>query len=415
MSDDSVALATLPPAPPPSDHDYEAILGAVMETVRGRWFLTEYARRNRNADTELVLAAIERLPSLRPDSLAPPDDRLRFDLIEMAKAIARTRAEIAAIKPDAEHDGKIVEASEELDAIVRTTENATSEVLAAAEQIQETAWTMREADIDAAFCDTLDARATDIYTACSFQDLTGQRIRKVIGVLHYLEARINAMIAIWGDKDYIDAGEATAGLAPPVAAPSGADLDQADIDMVLQPAAPEPPAPEAAAEPPHVADLDVAEPEPDSGADNTVVAPEDVESDNAREDDELGERDSGAGTIGFMAVGLQEEVEVPALVIVAGTAQGDKAALEEQAPAETAPHVPAADAQADTPPATVVDPTPDEPGPTATAVAAETTDVAVAAPATEAAPAVQVPAAPARDPLADIRALSEEEKIALCS
>lgn len=44
-----------------SDADFDAIEAAVMESARGRWFLVEYARRNRNADTQLLLAALARL------------------------------------------------------------------------------------------------------------------------------------------------------------------------------------------------------------------------------------------------------------------------------------------------------------------------------------------------------------------
>ena len=57
---------------------------------------------------------------------------------------------------------------------------------------------MREQGVESEVCDLLDANATEVYTACSFQDLTGQRTRKVIQVLRYLEDRINAMIGIWG-------------------------------------------------------------------------------------------------------------------------------------------------------------------------------------------------------------------------
>lgn len=46
---------------PLRERDYEAIEAAVMETERGRWFLAEYARRNRTADTRLLLDAIRRL------------------------------------------------------------------------------------------------------------------------------------------------------------------------------------------------------------------------------------------------------------------------------------------------------------------------------------------------------------------
>jgi len=60
MSNESLALSTIPPRPPAED-DYDLICATMMGSGRGRWFLDEYARRNRNADTALVLAAIERL------------------------------------------------------------------------------------------------------------------------------------------------------------------------------------------------------------------------------------------------------------------------------------------------------------------------------------------------------------------
>jgi chemotaxis regulatin CheY-phosphate phosphatase CheZ len=226
-----------------SEADYSAIEAAVMETARGRWFLAEYARRNRHADTTMLLAALDRIEAaLGGERSVEPIDRIRFDLVEMAKAIARTKAEIAAIKPDADHHGKFGEATEELDSIVQATESATSDILAAAEQVQEIAWTLREQGLEAEVCDVLDGRATDIYTACSFQDLTGQRTRKVIQALSYLESRINAMIKIWGLEGAMAAEAAeserargdTALLNGP--ALPGHGLDQADIDMVMAPA-----------------------------------------------------------------------------------------------------------------------------------------------------------------------------------
>ena len=236
---------------PLNEADYQAIEAAVMETNRGRWFLAEYTKRNRNADTKVLLAALERiehtirsqrpaepLSSERPETV----DRIRFDLIEMAKAIARTKAEIATIKPDSDHHGKFGEATEELDSIVGATEAATSDILAAAEQIQEIAWTLREQGLEPEVCDFVDARATDIYTACSFQDLTGQRTRKVTQVMRYLEDRINAMIDIWGLDSTMaaEAGQtARAHRADParLGGPGKVahELDQADVDVVMGP------------------------------------------------------------------------------------------------------------------------------------------------------------------------------------
>jgi chemotaxis protein CheZ len=181
-----------------SEEDYASIEAAVMETARGRWFLAEYASRNRNSDTGAVLEAIARLERVVASSSHGGEaERLRLDLIDMAGAIARTKSEIASMRPEGE-GGRIGEATNELDAIVKATEQATGEILAAAEHLQEVAWTMREAGIEGAACDIIDQRATDIYTACSFQDITGQRTQKVIQVLRYLEDRLGTMIAIWG-------------------------------------------------------------------------------------------------------------------------------------------------------------------------------------------------------------------------
>jgi chemotaxis protein CheZ len=234
-------MSNLPVPMPLSEADYDMIESAVMETARGRWFLAEYARRNRHADTTMLLGAIERLEvSLRGDPPSRAVDRLRFDLVEMAKSIARTKAEIATIKPDAVQHGKFGEATEELDSIVQATEIATSEILAAAEQIQEIAWTLREQGLDPMVCDTLDARATEIYTACSFQDLTGQRTGKVIEVMRYLEGRINAMIAIWGLQGAMSAEAevaAEASQADLLSGPAraGHGLDQSGVDVVMGP------------------------------------------------------------------------------------------------------------------------------------------------------------------------------------
>jgi hypothetical protein len=221
----------------PSDPDYEAIQLAVMETERGRWFLSEYARRNRQADTEMLVAAlakIERAVGHQPEPSSL--EKFRLDVLEMSRAIARTRAEIAAIKPP-ETDGRIMEASGELESIVSATETATSEILAAAERVQEVAWTLREAGGDAEACDNIDHHAVAIYTACSFQDLTAQRTRKVTEILSFLEKRVNAMADIWQFAEDESAEESvgdTAQAAPPPAAMSQDDVDFVLIEKELQ-------------------------------------------------------------------------------------------------------------------------------------------------------------------------------------
>ena len=71
MSDSTPALRS--EQEPLADSDYDTILGAVMETARGRWFLQEYARQNRNADTGVLLVAIDRIESLLKSREAAPE------------------------------------------------------------------------------------------------------------------------------------------------------------------------------------------------------------------------------------------------------------------------------------------------------------------------------------------------------
>lgn len=184
-----------------SEEDYKLIEGALLQNPRGRWFLEEYIQRNRPEDTQKLLSAIQRIENNlneKPQAPAQQDiDPIRMSIIEMSKAIAKTREEIASIKPSDDQENQILTATEELSAIVESTENATNTILEAAEEIQEAAWSLRETGADGTPCDKIDEKTTDIYTACSFQDITGQRTTKVVQALCYIENRVNAMIDIW--------------------------------------------------------------------------------------------------------------------------------------------------------------------------------------------------------------------------
>ena len=196
MAHEPVALTTSIESAPPSGADYDAICAAVMETVRGRWFLQEYARRNRNADTSTVLNAIERLEAaIQGERTGQVVERFRFDLNEMAEAVALAKAEIAAIKPDDAVAGNARPAS-----AAQVHDRATSDLLATAEQIQDLSWRLREQGIDAHMCDGLDSRAREIVAACSQPDLTGQRTHAAIEMLRSLEGRLNDLMSFSNQK-----------------------------------------------------------------------------------------------------------------------------------------------------------------------------------------------------------------------
>ena len=180
--------------------EYHTLEQTLLESDRGRRFLKEYLNRHKTPETTEILGAIQRLEKVVTRERTVPDlDKIRLDIAEMHEAIERTKAEIANIKAEGDDDSnRFVDASHELDAIVTQPEGATQSILEAAEQIQEQAWVLREKGADDAACDEIDAKATEIFMACSFQDLTGQRTNKVVQVLRYLESHINLMIGIWG-------------------------------------------------------------------------------------------------------------------------------------------------------------------------------------------------------------------------
>lgn len=184
---------------PIGEAEYQTLAQTLLESDRGRRFLGEYLRRNKTPETQEILSAIKRLEKTVGQGTSVPNvDTIKLDIADMAEAIDRTKSEIANIKAEEEDSNRFVNASSELDAIVKHTEAATQTILEAAEAIQEQAWTMREQGAADELCDVIDEKATEIFMACSFQDLTGQRTNKVVQVLSYLESRINYMIGLWG-------------------------------------------------------------------------------------------------------------------------------------------------------------------------------------------------------------------------
>src|SRR5262249_52610331 len=93
MADEAFALSPISARPSlPSEQDYEAIREAFMETSRGRWFLGEYARRNRNSDTRMVLDAVARIEATLAEQKKPVvDDRPPEALAAIRSAVDRAR------------------------------------------------------------------------------------------------------------------------------------------------------------------------------------------------------------------------------------------------------------------------------------------------------------------------------------
>jgi hypothetical protein len=198
MPDRPFALSLVPPLPPAED-DYDAICATMMESARGRWFLDEYARRNRNADTALVLAAIERVESaIRGERDQQPYQSFRTQLLEMAKAITMTRAEVAEIAPQTQARANGPEAPP-------ANVQASPQILGTAERIADVAWTMRERGFDPKTCDQIEALAASILSAPFLRDTDDQRTHQLSEVLVYLERRIDTMLEAYASAPSVEA------------------------------------------------------------------------------------------------------------------------------------------------------------------------------------------------------------------
>jgi len=127
--------------------------------------------------------------------------KLKAELDSIYEAIAKTKREIATLHHTAGSESQdMTRVTNELDAVVSGTEGATENILAAAEFIDETANTLgaRLSGQDADLASDIQEKVVQIFESCNFQDLTGQRITKVIGTLRFIEDRIVRMMEIWG-------------------------------------------------------------------------------------------------------------------------------------------------------------------------------------------------------------------------
>jgi len=127
--------------------------------------------------------------------------KLKVELDAIYEAIAQTKKEIATLHQTTGAEGEeMARVTNELDAVVIGTEGATETILAAAEFIDETANTLsaRISQEDAELAGDIQDKVVSIFEACNFQDLTGQRITKVVATLRFVEDRIMQMMDIWG-------------------------------------------------------------------------------------------------------------------------------------------------------------------------------------------------------------------------
>lgn len=138
-------------------------------------------------------------PSLDQDDemtqqTSPDEQRLRHEILALASEVNLAMEELKSLGAEHIHQTDIPTATDELSAIVEMTESATSDILDAAERIERVGLLLSENTEAQTVC----AAVTEIYQACNFQDITGQRVRKIVNTLRAIDHRITSICASFG-------------------------------------------------------------------------------------------------------------------------------------------------------------------------------------------------------------------------
>ena len=194
--------------------------------------LADIRARYPDSAPEVVADVVRAVLGTMSGDLSAHETSLLAEVEQLGKMIASAKAEIAALRVDDITQAHIPFATDELDAIVEHTATATNAILNSCETLDAVADSLSGEEAA-----KLQDATTRIYEACSFQDITGQRITKVVGTLKTIEAKVAQIVAAFGG------GEAEIEGLPSEAADEASLLngpqhptvamDQSDIDRLL--------------------------------------------------------------------------------------------------------------------------------------------------------------------------------------
>lgn len=184
------------------DAEYVALETTLRSSERGRRFLADYARQHPTPEVKLLLDAVSRLEAASADAQRHHDTHgLVSELVAMSETISDMRREIGALCAAEARDSDPMAAPCAFEQILNASTRATSDVLQALEEIQSVSGALRAQGVDPDYCDRLDERAVDIYTACARREMAGQQTADAFNLLRDLERRIDALIEDWSDHE----------------------------------------------------------------------------------------------------------------------------------------------------------------------------------------------------------------------
>jgi chemotaxis protein CheZ len=182
-----------------------AASGGASATLQHHEVLTELKALRDLIEQRAPVAPQIESGSEKHDQITVGDlNKLKSETDSIHRAITRTMQELASLHFGTFSDAGKGRASRELDAVVDSTERATQQILEAAEIIDETANTLSASlkhEQERALASDIRDHVVRIFEACNFQDLSGQRIAKVLATLTFVEDRVARMLEIWGGRD----------------------------------------------------------------------------------------------------------------------------------------------------------------------------------------------------------------------
>ena len=207
--------------------------------------LQDLSKLGPRSEPSEISDAVESVMATVDGDLSAVNMKLYAEIEALSRYIANAKAEIAQVRPDEIRTTHLPTATDELEAIVGATEQATNQIFEAVEGIEEVA-----ATLDEGTAQKITDHVTSVYEACSFQDITGQRITKVVTALQQIETKVDTLLSAFGEeaaqarkKNRAETGEtadraasaedADKALMNGPAAPGDDAVSQDDIDALL--------------------------------------------------------------------------------------------------------------------------------------------------------------------------------------
>jgi len=178
--------------------------------------------------TEVIATVVSRMG----DKLSSAQVKIAWELEQLAKQIDGLYEELSSFNASAIKGNHLPKAHDELAEVVQATADATSTIMDACDVINKAAEGLPPEKAEA-----ITGGVMNIYEACSFQDITGQRITKVVKTLKVIEERIDSLIQTIGAnanpelQAAVDAQNEATLLNGPSAAGQG--ISQDEIDKLL--------------------------------------------------------------------------------------------------------------------------------------------------------------------------------------